>query len=100
MQTTLSSLDADLPRREAFEGIFLNLSKKPGLTRFAEQGFGWKPSTGGDTFTLDHEHIISAQWSRAARGYEVKIVSRKDGVIQLDGFKQEVRHPVLSVACI
>lgn len=74
---------------EAFEGIYLNLSKKPGLTRFAEQGFGWKPSSGGDTFTLDHEHIVSAQWSRAARGYEIKIVSRKDGVIQLDGFKQE-----------
>lgn len=74
---------------EAFEGIYLNLSKQPGTTRFAESGWGWKPSGGGDTFTLDHTQIVQAQWSRAARGYEVKVLSRADGVIQLDGFQQE-----------
>lgn len=74
---------------ETFEGIYLNLSKQPGTTRFAESGWGWKPSGGGDTFTLDHTQIVQAQWSRAARGYEVKVLSRADGVIQLDGFQQE-----------
>ncbi|KAF2655069.1 SSrecog-domain-containing protein [Lophiostoma macrostomum CBS 122681] len=74
---------------EAFNDIYLNLSKKHGITRFAESGWGWKPSQGGDTFTLDQSQIIQAQWSRAARGYEVKILSRSDGVIQLDGFKLE-----------
>lgn len=74
---------------EAFEGVYLNLSKQPGTTRFAESGWGWKPSGGGDTFTLDHTQIVQAQWSRAARGYEVKVLSRADGVIQLDGFQQE-----------
>lgn len=33
---------------------------------------------------------MSAQWSRAARGYELKIIARNAGVVQLDGFKQDV----------
>jgi hypothetical protein len=72
--------------REAFNEIYLNLSRKPGATRFSDSGFGWKPAN-GETYTCDQAQIISAQWSRAARGYEVKILSRNDGVIQLDGFK-------------
>ncbi|KAF2438796.1 SSrecog-domain-containing protein [Karstenula rhodostoma CBS 690.94] len=78
---------------EAFNDIYLNLSKKHGVTRFAESGFGWKPTSGGEggTFTLDASKIISAQWSRAARGWEVKVLSRdsNEGIIQLDGFKQD-----------
>ncbi|KAI9817836.1 MAG: FACT complex subunit [Pycnora praestabilis] len=50
---------------------------------------GWKPSGAGDTFTLDHSNIGAAQWSRAARGFELKLLSRNAGVIQLDGFQQE-----------
>lgn len=68
----------------------MDLSKESGKCRFAETGFGWKPVGGGDTFTLDHNNIASAQWSRAAKGYEIKIVQRsKSGIIQLDGFQQE-----------
>ncbi|KAF2184748.1 SSrecog-domain-containing protein [Zopfia rhizophila CBS 207.26] len=74
---------------ETFPETYLNLSKKHGVTRFAESGWGWRPSSGGDTFTLDQSQIVQAQWSRAARGYEVKLLSRADGVIQLDGFKHE-----------
>jgi structure-specific recognition protein 1 len=74
---------------EAFQDIYLNLSKKHGVTRFAESGWGWKPSSGGETFTLDQSQIVQAQWSRAARGFEVKLLTRSDGIIQLDGFKQE-----------
>ena len=76
---------------ESFEGIHLDLSKLPGKCRIAESGLGWKPSGGGDTFTLSGNDISSAQWSRAARGYELKISSRNSGIIQLDGFDQEVR---------
>ncbi|CZS78104.1 unnamed protein product [Fusarium graminearum] len=75
---------------ESFDNIYLDLSKESGKCRFAETGFGWKPVGGGDTFTLDHNNIASAQWSRAAKGYEIKIVQRsKSGIIQLDGFQQE-----------
>ena len=76
---------------ESFERIYLDLSKQAGKCRIAETGLGWKPSGGGDTFTLDASNIASAQWSRAAKGYELKILSRTSGVIQLDGFDQEVR---------
>ena len=78
---------------EAFERIYLDLSKQPGKCRLAEAGLGWKPSGGGDTFTLDTNNLGSAQWSRAARGYELKIMSRTKGVVQLDGFEQEVKSP-------
>ncbi|ROT38805.1 FACT complex subunit pob-3 [Sodiomyces alkalinus F11] len=74
---------------ESFDGIYLDLSTSSGKCRFAETGLGWKPAGGGDTFTLDHEQIASAQWSRAARGYEIKILSRESRIIQLDGFQQE-----------
>ena len=83
---------------ESFEGIHLDLSKQPGKCRIAESGLGWKPSGGGETFTLDGSDITGAQWSRAARGYELKISSRKAGVIQLDGFDQEVRGSYLEVS--
>ena len=75
---------------ESFERIYLDLSKQPGKCRIAETGLGWKPSGGGDTFTLDANNIAGAQWSRAAKGYELKIFPRNSGIIQLDGFDQEV----------
>ena len=75
--------------RESFDNIYLDLSKEPGKCRLAESGLGWKPS-GGNTFTLDKGELISAQWSRAAKAYELRIFSRSKGVVQLDGFKQDV----------
>lgn len=74
---------------ESFDKIYLDLSKEDGKCRFAKDGFGWKPSGGGDTFTLDGTQIGSAQWSRAARGYELKILDRTSRVIQLDGFQHD-----------
>ncbi|KAN0114494.1 SSrecog domain containing protein [Hyaloscypha variabilis] len=74
---------------ESFDNIYLDLSNLSGKCRFAETGFGWKPSGGGDTFTLDHSNIGGAQWSKAAKGYEVKILLRTSGIVQLDGFVQE-----------
>ena len=83
--------------RESFDNIYLDLSKESGKCRFAETGFGWKPSGGGDTFTLDHSNIGGAQWSRAAKGYEVKILQRNSGIVQLDGFAQEVIQHELTI---
>ena len=81
---------------ESFENIHLDLSKQPGRCKIAEAGLAWKPAGAGDTFTLDSSNIGSAQWSRAARGYEVKIVSRSAGIVQLDGFDVEVTLPPLA----
>jgi structure-specific recognition protein 1 len=77
---------------ETFENIYLDLSKQTGRCRIADSGLGWKPS-GGGAFTLDSSHIGGAQWSRGARGYELKITSRVSGIIQLDGFEAEVSNP-------
>ena len=88
-----ANLKADGTSRESFDNIYLDLSKQSGKCRFADSGLGWRPSGGGDTFTLDGSNIGSAQWSRAARGFELKVLTRnmgKTGIIQLDGFQQEV----------
>ncbi|OAQ95850.1 hypothetical protein LLEC1_00273 [Akanthomyces lecanii] len=74
---------------ESFDSIYLDLSKESGRCRFAETGFGWKPNGGGDTFTLDHNNISGAQWSKVAKGYEIRILQRNSGILQLDGFQQE-----------
>jgi structure-specific recognition protein 1 len=87
-----------LGTRESFDGIYLDLSKQSGKCRFADSGLGWKPSAGGDTFTLDGTNITSANWSRASKGYEVKVFTRTGDIIQLDGFVQEVGTPVLAIA--
>ena len=86
------------PHSESFDGIYLDLSNSAGKCRFAETGLGWKPAAGGDTFTLDQSNIATAQWSRAAKGYEIRIQNRESRIIQLDGFQQEVcprLHPRL-----
>lgn len=74
---------------ESFENIYLDLQKASGKCRLAESGLGWKPSSGGDAFTLDGTNIAGAQWSRASKGYELKIFPKSTGVLQLDGFEQE-----------
>jgi len=75
--------------RESFDDIYLDLSKQSGKCRFADSGLGWKPSGDGHTFTLDRDQILQGHWSRAARGYEIKVYTRSSGVIQLDGFHEE-----------
>ncbi|KAK4232143.1 FACT complex subunit ctc-1 [Podospora fimiseda] len=74
---------------ENFDNIYLDLSKEGGKCRFAESGLGWKPTTGGEPFTLQGSDISGAQWSRAAKGYEIKILLRNSNIVQLDGFQQE-----------
>lgn len=77
--------------RESFENIYLDLSKQSGKCKFAQSGLGWKPSGGSEAFTVESSQIGSAHWSRASKGYELKIFTRDNDVIQLDGFDQEVK---------
>ena len=76
--------------RESFENIYLDLQKAPGKCRFAESGLGWKPPGGGEPFTFDGNNVAGAQWSRASKGFELKIFPKSSGVLQLDGFDAEV----------
>lgn len=84
-----SAADTEYVYRESFDDIHLDLSRQSGKCRFADSGLGWKPSGDGHTFTLDRDQILQGHWSRAARGYEVKVYTRSSGVIQLDGFAEE-----------
>ncbi|PIG88087.1 structure-specific recognition protein, partial [Aspergillus arachidicola] len=88
-RTLLTGRLESFSKMESFDNIYLDLSKQPGKCKLAESGLGWKPSGGGETFTLDSSNVGAAQWSRAAKGFELKILSRSSGVIQLDGFDQE-----------
>lgn len=76
---------------ESFDNIYLDLSKENGKCRFSEAGLGWKPASGGEAVTLEAGNVAAAHWSRASKGYEVKILLRNSEVIQLDGFQEEVR---------
>ena len=87
--STAAQLTSTTMSRESFDGIHLDLSSSAGRLRFSEAGFGWKPVGvgGGGQFTLDGESIVSAHWSRAARGFEIKILCRNSDMHQLDGFQ-------------
>lgn len=80
-----------------FDRIYLNQSKFNGRFRIADSGLGWKATaSGGSTanqakapFLLPATELYTVQWSRGCRGYELKINTRNQGVVQLDGFSQE-----------
>lgn len=84
--------------KESISDIYLDLSKQPGVCILAPTGLGWKREKGDnkekERWTLDPSNIGGAQWSRAARGYEIKIQLRNQlsGIVQLDGFKLEVTN--------
>lgn len=78
-----------------FEKIYLNQSRLTGRMRVADSGLGWKAAqSSGDgaanaPFLLPSEEILNAHWSRGSRGYELRVQTRNQGVVLLDGFDQE-----------
>ncbi|QLG73093.1 hypothetical protein HG535_0E01770 [Zygotorulaspora mrakii] len=80
-----------------FDRIYLNQSKFSGRFRIADSGLGWKATASGGSaasqskapFLLPATEIYTVQWSRGCREYELKINTRNQGVVQLDGFSQE-----------
>ena len=88
---------------ETFENIYLDLSRVGGRCRFGASGMGWKPNSKGanakdlkdqnmELWTLEAHEFIQAHWSRASKGYELKVFTRTMGIVQLDGFEQDVRN--------
>ncbi|KAK9357275.1 hypothetical protein V1504DRAFT_398947 [Lipomyces starkeyi] len=70
-----------------FENIYFNQSSWPGQLRFANSGLKWKTSYATQPpFLLPHSEFVSAHWSRAAKGYECRVLTKDRGVIQFDGF--------------
>ncbi|CCH59459.1 hypothetical protein TBLA_0B06350 [Henningerozyma blattae CBS 6284] len=80
-----------------FDRIYLNQSKTNGRFRIADSGLGWKGSSSGGSasnhakgpFLLPATELSTVQWSRGCRGYELKINTKNQGVVQLDGFSQD-----------
>ena len=76
-----------------FEKIYLNESQLSGRMRVADSGLGWKvlssvkPNSG--PFLLSAEEILAALWSRGSKGYELRIQTKNQGVVRLDGFDNE-----------
>lgn len=76
-----------------FDRIYLNQSKLNGRMRIADSGLGWK-ATGPNNatnapFLLPSEEILAALWSRGSRGYELRIQTKNQGVVMLDGYDVE-----------
>lgn len=77
-----------------FDRIFLNQSKANGRFRIADSGLGWKAVASGgsasnqnkEPFLLPATELSTAQWSRGCKGYELKINTKNQGVVHLDGF--------------
>lgn len=79
-----------------FEKIYLNQSRINGRMRIADSGLGWKASSSASSngqtnqpFLLPAEEIVSFQWSRGSRGYELRVQTKNKGVVLLDGFDVE-----------
>lgn len=78
-----------------FDKIYLNQSRLNGRMRIADSGLGWKASASSSDgssstpFLLPSEEILAAQWSRGSRGYELRVQTKNQGVVMLDGFDVE-----------
>ncbi|EMR10104.1 hypothetical protein PNEG_01383 [Pneumocystis murina B123] len=78
-----------MPEVIQYDDIYLNQGKIAGRLRLASSGLGWKESNSDELYTVPASDIRKAQWSRAARGYELKLTLRNGGFVQLDGFDDE-----------
>ena len=58
--------------------------------RIQEEGIFYKSSRTGKTLQVRESEFSTFEWMRAARGYEVKIVSRDGAVTKFAGFKESV----------
>lgn len=78
-----------------FDRIYLNQSRGSGRMRIAESGLGWRraqlDTNAGDNtpFLLPANELITAAWLRGLRGYELRVQTKNQGVIMLDGFDVE-----------
>lgn len=80
-----------------FDRIYLNQSRFNGRFRIADSGLGWKSANSGGSaanqakqpFLLPATELSTVQWSRGCRGFELKVSTKNQGVVQLDGFAPE-----------
>lgn len=87
-----------------YERIYLNQGRLNGRFRIADSGLGWKPVKSAGTtnsladkikpYLLPSEEIVTVQWSKGCKGFELRINTKNKGIVQLDGFTSDDLTPL------
>lgn len=75
-----------------YDGIYYNQSRASGQMRMSESGLGWKSSATvsgkpQEPVLLPADELVSAQWTRGARGWMLRLSQKSGTVVQFDGFE-------------
>lgn len=76
-------------RHTDFEAIHCGIRPDRGRFRLAPNGLGWK--AGDKTTVVPAEDLRKVSWSRAARGFELRVVLKDNSILKFDNFKADVR---------
>lgn len=76
-------------RHTDFEAIHCGIRPDQGRFRLAPNGLGWK--AGDKTTVVPAEDLRKVSWSRAARGFELRVVLKDNSILKFDNFKADVR---------
>ena len=76
-------------RYTEFESIHCGVQPDKGRFRIAPNGIGWK-ATSGKTTVVSVDDLKKLSWSRAARGYQMRVLLKDNTVYKFDGFKADV----------
>ncbi|KAI9321252.1 hypothetical protein BX666DRAFT_1900156 [Dichotomocladium elegans] len=68
-----------------FDSIHNGVRSDVGRFRLAQNGIGWR-SSNNQTTVIPATDLKRASWSRAARGYQVRIVLKDNTIHKFDGF--------------
>lgn len=89
---------------EDYEKIYLNQGRLNGRFRIADTGLGWKPAKTPGTansladkvkpYLLPSEEVVTVQWSKGCKGFELRINTKNKGIVQLDGFTSDDLAPL------
>lgn len=82
-------------RYTEYESIHCGMLPEKGRFRFAPNGLGWK-SASGKTTVISSDDLKKLSWSRAARGYQLRVQCKDNTVHRFDGFKSEVSTMIVS----
>ena len=73
-----------------FESIHCGVQPDKGRFRIAPNGIGWKAGN-NKTTVISADDLKKLTWLRAARGYQIRVLSKDNSVYKFDGFKADVR---------
>lgn len=72
-----------------FNSIYCGLQPDLGRFRLSQNGLGWKG--GRDrTIIVGIDELKKMSWTRAARGFELRVLKKDNVILKFDGFKPDV----------